>query len=33
MFDFLIGAAFVLMIVGPAVLATIQKARSGSEDW
>jgi len=28
MFDFLIGLAFVVMVVGPAVVAAIQKARS-----
>ena len=27
MFDFLIGLAFVLMVVGPPVLATIERAR------
>jgi len=31
-FDFLIGLAFVLMVVGPAILATIQKARSHDND-
>lgn len=28
MFDFLLGAVFVLMIIGPAILATIQRAKS-----
>jgi len=28
MFDFLTGLAFVLMVVGPAVLASVQRARS-----
>jgi hypothetical protein len=28
MFDFLIGLAFVLMVVGPPILATIQRTRS-----
>ena len=28
MFDFMIGAAFVAMLIIPAVVATIQKAKS-----
>lgn len=28
MFDFLVGLAFVLMVVGPAILASVQRARS-----
>jgi hypothetical protein len=28
MFDFLLGLAFVFMVVGPAIMATIQRARS-----
>jgi len=28
MYDFLIGAAFVLMVIGPAILATFQRAKS-----
>jgi hypothetical protein len=28
MFDFLLGLAFVLMVVGPAIMATIQRSRS-----
>ena len=27
MYDFLIGAAFVLMVVGPAIVATLQRAK------
>ncbi len=30
--DFLIGLAFVLMVVGPALLATFQKRRSKDHD-
>jgi hypothetical protein len=30
--DFLVGLAFVLMIVGPAVLATVQRSRRGDLD-
>ena len=28
MYDFLLGAAFVLMVIGPAIMATIQRDRS-----
>jgi hypothetical protein len=28
MFDFLVGMAFVLMVIGPAILATMQRSRS-----
>jgi len=28
MFDFLLGMAFVVMVVGPAILATIWRAKS-----
>jgi hypothetical protein len=28
MFDFLIGLAFVLMVIGPVILATVQRSRS-----
>jgi hypothetical protein len=30
--DFLIGLAFVLMVIGPALLATFQKRRSRDRD-
>ena len=32
MLDFLLGLAFVLMVVGPAVVATVQKSRSGDRE-
>jgi hypothetical protein len=32
MFDFLIGLAFVVMVIGPAILASIQKQRSHDLD-
>jgi hypothetical protein len=32
MIDFLIGAAFVVMVIGPAVLATIQRVKSHDGD-
>jgi hypothetical protein len=28
MLDFLLGLAFVVMVVGPAIMATIQRAKS-----
>jgi hypothetical protein len=31
-FDFLIGLAFVVMIIGPAILATVQRSRSHDGD-
>jgi hypothetical protein len=33
MFGFLIGLAFVAMVVGPAILASIQRARSHDSDF
>jgi hypothetical protein len=32
MFDFLIGLAFVVIVIGPPVLATIQRARYPDSD-
>lgn len=32
MFDFLIGLAFVVMVVGPAILASIQRSKSHDDD-
>jgi hypothetical protein len=32
MIDFLIGLAFVLMIIGPAILASIQKTSADDND-
>jgi hypothetical protein len=32
LFDFLIGLAFVVMVVGPAILASMQRAKSHDKD-
>ena len=32
MIDFLIGLAFVVMVVGPAILASIQRSKSHDDD-
>lgn len=32
MFDFLLGLAFVLMVVGPAIMASIQRAKSPDQE-
>jgi hypothetical protein len=32
MFDFLIGLAFVLMVVGPAIVASVQRADTHDGD-
>jgi hypothetical protein len=32
MFDFLIGLAFVVIVVGPPILATIQRARHSDHE-
>jgi hypothetical protein len=32
-YDFLIGLAFVVMVVGPAIVASIQKAKSRDQDF
>ena len=32
MFDFLIGLAFVVMVIGPAILASMQRAKSHDND-
>jgi hypothetical protein len=33
MFSFLIGLAFVAMVVGPAILTAIQRARARTNDF
>ena len=32
MFDFLVGMVFVLMVIGPAILATVQRSRSHDQE-
>ncbi len=32
MFDFLIGLAFVVMLIGPAILASMQRSKSHDDD-